>query len=831
MLYRETVKDMTTVELLEKYSPQTSYYSSREQPGSLEGFLYLDSIDIRYDLTPAEKEMIADNHFVVSERLSDRSFAQSLLDIYLADLPLFISTDLILHALHCSYDKMLQELEYTLLEGNLNLLLSAMRAQLDNLYTQNNIPEITQAIEDADLFLAIGLSLLSGNDVLPKFDKSGNYTILLEEILKDDPKLLKIALFSEHERKFDASQFTPRGHYTELFWDNGETRDLKNYFRAMMWLGRADFFLTSPPVAEGEDEWSEADILRMNLGAVILNDLLDMSGKKDLLRLHEKIIGFFVGPDDNLSPLELDGILAKHDINTQKLLESDVFLTFQEELMASDDYGQKIMSNFFIVDADKDNPAELPISYKLLGQKFIIDSYIFSQVVYDRVYHNDVEVFRMMPDPLDIMFVLGNEDALPLLEEELEKYHYAYKLEELRYLVDAYDNDFWEQSLYNTWLSAIRELNPPEDKSGYPFFMNTVEWQVEKLNTQLASWTELRHDNVLYAKQSYTGGAGCSFPHVYIEPYPGFYENLYNFSASAGNFFLTELNGVELDMKEKLTGFYETFGNHMLKLKTISEKELRQEEFTSDDISYLKRFVNGGMISGPWITGWFLDLFYVTEKGLEEDYLVIDVHTQPTDESGNIVGNVLHVGTGDINLGIFCTGSPSNNYQQMAFVGPVMSYHEKTEPNWKRLNDEEWGEFFGWDPDAERPLRPGWAYQYLIDKNGNKVENNEEPNLKGIEFIGTDIIPIQEPNDIAYILLYPNPASESTMLRFILNKENDLSLHVYDMLGREVYQEFHPDLMAGEHDFTLKINEYNKGLYYVKVATGKANKVTKLIVK
>ncbi len=824
-LYRQSIKEMTTLDLIEKYAPQNTYYSSRRIPAALENIAYLDSVEIRYELTVDEKNMLADNHFVVSERLSYRSLAQSIMDIYYSDLPLFLSTDLFLHALHSSYDAMLKEIEYSLLETNLVSLLSAMRDEIEPLYSQNNtVPELKQAIEDVDLFLSIGLSLLKDDNILPKYDNTGNYSILLDEILKEDPGMIQVSLFSEHQRKFDASQFTPRGHYTEIFYVDGLPRDLKNYFRAMMWLGRADFFLTPPPVAVNEPPWSDEDILRMNLGSVVMNEVLNRSGEKDLLRLHEKIIGFFVGPDDNLSPIELDNIIENKGITLSGLLDSEVFEEFQAEVNSSDDYGQKIMSNFFIVDADTENPAELPISYKLLGQKFIIDSYVFSQVVYDRVYYNDVEVMRMMPDPLDVMFVLGNDDALPLLEEDLDEYHYSYKLEELRYLVEAYDNDFWEQSLYNTWLSAIRELNPPEDKSGYPYFMNTVEWQIEKLNTQLSSWTELRHDNVLYAKQSYTGGTGCSFPHVYIEPYPGFYEVLYNFSTSAANFFSVELNEIELDLKENLTSFYENFGDHMLKLKALSEKELRQEAFSGEDLAYLKTFVNDAMASGPSISGWYLDLFYDKMKAL-------DVHTQPTDEDGNEIGNVLHVGTGDLNLGVFCAGSPSNSYQLMAFVGPVLSYHEKVESDWKRLNDEEWGEFFGWNAEeGKRPLRPGWAYQYLTDTEGKAIDNDEEPNLKGVEFLGTGIEYYQNSDDIAYLLVFPNPAEESSMLKFILNKKNDLKLEVYDALGRQVFQENYQNMQIGEHSIILPLGSFERGLYYVKINAGRDNKITKLIV-
>ncbi len=287
---------------------------------------------------------------------------------------------------------------------------------------------------------------------------------------------------------------------------------------------------------------------------------------------------------------------------------------------------------------------------------------------------------------------------------------------------------------------------------------------------------------------------------------------------------------MDADFKDKVINFYEIFGDHMLKLKTLSEKELRQEAFNAEDITYLKRFVNEAMASGPMISGWFLELFYDMEKGLEEDYLVVDVHTQPTDEGGNIVGNVLHVGTGDINLGVFCTGSPSDNYQQMAFVGPVMSYHEKVESNFKRLNDEEWGEFFGWNPEAKRPLRPGWVYQYLVNEEGITIDNTEEPNLEGAEYLGTGLETIQNTSDIAYLLAFPNPAEETTSLKFILNKDNDVKIEIFDAIGRSVFQENYKKLLAGEHSLSLQLANFNSGLYYVKMNAGKDKKLAKLIV-
>ncbi len=828
--YREQIKDMTARELLEKYPAQSIYYSDRKNKNSLETFQYLDSIDIRYSLTPYEKELLKDNHFMVTERLSHRSFANAFVDIYSSDLPLFLSTDFFLHALHISYDVMLRDLEVAVLEPNLMVLLESMRDKLGEINRQNNTaPQIDLVTGDVDLYLSVALSLLQDQKVRPLYNQSGNYDIILDAIMNQQPKVLEIGLFSEHARKVDISQFKPRGHYTEEFWFNNSTRDLKNYFRAMMWLGRIDFMLTAPPVAPGEPKWTDEDIQRMSRGAMVVNQLLEKSGNKDLFELHEKIISFFVGPDDNLTPDELNEIVNELNVTVSNISESSKWENFKKKIKSSDDYGQKIMSNFFIVDADKENPAELPVSYRMLGQKFLIDSYVFSEVVYDRIYHNGVEVKRMMPDPLDAMFVLGNENALPLLEPELDKYPYAYKLEELRYLTDAYDPDFWSQSLYNTWLNAIRQLNPQDDISGVPYFMKTTEWQLEKLNTQLSSWAELRHDNVLYAKQSYTGGTSCSFPYVYIEPYPEFFEVLDDFARNAADFFDLELRLMNFNKKDDIIGFYRNFGEHMRKMKILAEKELIQEEFSEEDITYLKTFINGAMASGPSITGWFNELFYDKYKAMQEDYLVVDVHTQPTDEFGHIVGKVLHAGTGNVNMGVFFAGSPCNDYKPAAFIGPVMSFHTRIENDWQRLTDEEWAEYF-WNYE-DNPDRPDWVNHYLASFEGTARGNGSERNLKGYIYEGTGINPPPPGNDIAYLLSFPNPAHEHSSLRFVLNYPANVQAEVFDILGKKLTVILDEKLTAGEHRKDFSVRDLDSGLYFIRLNTGGENQSIRLVVR
>ena len=140
-----------------------------------------------------------------------------------------------------------------------------------------------------------------------------------------------------------------------------------------------------------------------------------------------------------------------------------------------------------------------------------------------------------MPNPLDVAYAaLGNDQAASLLEPELRKYPYAPALESMRRLADEHGDAFWGANLYNLWLGALRALSPTADIAqggGLPAVARTEAWGRRMLNTQLASWAELRHDTILYVKQSYTSGAACEFPDAYVDPYPAFYARLQAFAA------------------------------------------------------------------------------------------------------------------------------------------------------------------------------------------------------------------------------------------------------------------------------------------------------------
>src|SRR5262249_50820406 len=153
----------------------------------------------------------------------------------------------------------------------------------------------------------------------------------------------------------------------------------------------------------------------------------------------------------------------------------------------------------------------LPRSFTFLGQKFVLDSWVLSKVVYDDILWHEVKVRRRVPSALDAAFAaFGNDAAAPDIVARLtaqsgrrfrDGLNYQHNLTAVRQVVDDLDKAAWEDNLYIGWLALLRELSKPTTDAKYPEAMRGRAWAMKSLNTQLASWTELRHDTVLYAKQ------------------------------------------------------------------------------------------------------------------------------------------------------------------------------------------------------------------------------------------------------------------------------------------------------------------------------------------
>ena len=675
--YLESNKELTGDQLLDKYA--TENYRD-ESPVIFSETSYADSIQYYYNLNEDEMALLEKHRFLVTDRVRYESYGQAFYMIFKRDLPVYVSSDAILHALHMSYSDILSSLEANIIRRELIELLKDMhdgQAALETKYGEN--AEMSAPLRDTDIYLTVALKLLDE----PQSPHYPDNQPMIQEILTGiaEERTVKIALFDTTVyRDFDFSQFTPRGHYTQ-------SHELETYFQAMMWLGRAQLYLTVPKSMSynGLTRAQKTAIgQRQTAASLLLNELLFNNELMEQWRDIEEVIRFLVGESDNVTPVQLNELKNEAALeNSSEIMDTTAYYRFVDVMKEKPYSGQRIMSEILMNDPMDPDGIQPASSYMLFGQRFVIDSYIFSQLTFDRL-----PAKRMLPKSGDVLFTMGNNKAAPLLKEDMEKYGgYTNRLDALRYLIDHYDSSFWFDTFFNGWLHSIRALNPPVDAAGLPEFMQTNAWADKTMTTQLASWAELRHDNLLYAKQSYTGGIVCSYPHSYVEPVPEFFRRLETLANEAQIGF-ANLSLIEGSYMEPIMRYFRGFESTMAQLKTIAQKEVDGTALTSGEKSFLKEMLFEVQSCGTQKDGWYIDLYYGGESDADKrDYIVADVHTSPTNETGTRVGWVFHVGTGPLDLAVLTAENAAG--EDISYVGPVSSYYETVTTNFKRLTDEE----------------------------------------------------------------------------------------------------------------------------------------------
>lgn len=659
---------------------------------------WFDLVEKELDLNAAERQRIADQGFMVSERLSFPTFGEALIEVYARDLPILVTTDMVLQALHASYDEILLTLEQGVLSSQIDAVLSGAHDALAGLDV-GPTALAQDALRDADFYLTVARSLLAGEPV-PSMGGAAvdaDVTRFVQAVAAE--QFSEVTVFGT-KRKMDFSQFKPRGHYEGV-------PALERYFQAMMWLGRVDFrFMEQDPLS---GEWLFHH--RQLIGAHILAAAVNASGTMGQWGSADDLLTLMIGPVDYIDLRGLgrmatdEGFAAPADVAALGQTKIDALA----KLLLRGDYGeQRINSHWLQTNPYASEPTPLPPSFALLGQRFVVDSHVFSNVVYDRVIVDGAKIPRVLPNPLDALFVLGQDQALPHLADELARFPYHGNLHALRFLVDSYEPAFWTSNVYNLWLSALRTLNPPTTDTAFPEPMRSPAWRDRVLNTQLGSWAQLRHDTLLYAKQSYTGGVVCEHPDGYVEPYPEFFARMGDVGALVAQ-TLANVPDSDTWEAERISTFFAGWSSVMAQLEVMATKSLQGEAYTAAEIAFLQGTINADPGCGsPVYSGWYPTLYFGGSEAVADwKPTIADVHTNPN--SGPLPGpDVLHVGTGNVQLMVLtaetCEGPE-------AYVGPVFTYYELDVPEIRRVPDSEWREMLN---EGTQPARPAWAASFVV---------------------------------------------------------------------------------------------------------------------
>ncbi len=645
---------------------------------------FLPEVTAAYGLDAAALAKLTQNGFVVPDNGSATTHPNLYMDIYVRDLPVLITADSILYAVHKSYDEMLKQLEEGALIGKLGVILDGSAARLGGVCAGVSGMAL-DACHDIDAYLTVARSLLAGTPAVPAYDGNAAFR---DDILAlvDALQPAQITMFGRPYPsplgRYDFSQFKPRGHYTE-------SDELKRYFRAMIWLGRTPMNLTL----------FDRDLV----ASVVLLKALQRADMMEDWELVDHAIQVFVGRSDNMTPPQFVGVIDELALDVGLMMIESRAGAIRAALAEHGVPGSRILSQIMMMDPMSADPTVVPAEFQLFGQRFVIDSYVFSNVVYDRITWDGGKPMRLMPDPLDAAFVLGFDQALPPLRDEIDTWHYAGNLNVLRTMVGDYESGFWSESMYNAWLQAIRALAADQTGESYPAAARTLAWAHRNMNTGLASWAELRHDTILYVKQSYTGDT-CDYPDGYVEPNPEFFRKMADFAVASRDMMESIMIADSVFDAGAPMYWFERLANVCEKLAAIAQGQIDGTPRTPEQTEFLKgTVVAGAMCGGPGFSGWYSELFYNAQSdAFDFKPTVADVHTDPNST------DVLHVATGGANPMVMAVALPGG---PRVFVGPVSSYYQFREPGFVRLTDDEWkARYTGLDGFVERPA---WTDSFI----------------------------------------------------------------------------------------------------------------------
>jgi len=461
----------------------------------------------------------------------------------------------------------------------------------------------------------------------------------------------------------DYTQFGPRSHYTKNVI-------LRNYFRAMMFYGRMNFLLKSPELTRD---------------AANITELLS----PDQLRQWESIYqptAFFVGQADDLSIYEYGQAETKVGFQSSNA-SAEIISKLQNELLSYKN--PQIMSSVItseeVLNTTKEDLQNTTKGFRFMGQRFTPDAFVFSTLTQgdEKPDAKTGQRLPSMPTALMVSTLMGSQESSTLLNVWIKNNAansdkvIADRMATLQSYFDKTTQPQWTQNIYWSWLYTIKSLFDAKDITGYPMFVKNEDWSKKTLQTFLGSWTELKHDTLLYAKQSYAerGAGGDDLPPLpvpkgYVEPNVNFFDRL----IALVNLSKDGLNNFGI-MPEIFKYRYETFLDALKFYRQIAVAELQNQKISDEDFEKLRLSAGNldGILQSP-------DSQIQLERNARSA-LIADVHTDALKEQilyeADGVPNYIYVAVKDAN-GTRLT------------KGLVYSYYEFTNPIGQRLTDQDW---------------------------------------------------------------------------------------------------------------------------------------------
>lgn len=643
-----------------------------------------------------ERELLARNGFYIEPPSPSK-------DIYVDDMAdrytgtsssVFITSDLFLHTFHLVFDRMLQDIEekklFPAIQSLTNKLINETKKEIKS--AKDKDAKIQKALLHNLFFFSVAAKLFDPEFTVPNGVRSDVEAVVkrIVEVEGPLPSLEnKIGLGDE-----DFTQYQVRGHYVkkekhergEYNKDVVEIDDtLERYFRGMMWYGRHSLLISDD---------------NKTMSAILMVRALENSGGMKEWEKIDNVLTRLIGKTDDWTPRDFGNVNSAIFGKKAPMLEDIVkggdkaindFKTKALHILPK----QKIVSMQTGVGQSQKERIEMTSGFKLLGQRFSWDAYIFNQLTSPSVGSDDNP--RNLPASLDVMYILGSKSAGELQADQKWE-NYGSQVEKLKKEIAGEIEK--KETAYNAWLNTFKALFSPT-KSRQLFAVQSP-WQFKELNSALGSWTELKHDTILYSEQSYAeSGEGDSFdvppyepPYLkgYVEPNPVFFSRLLDMVSSLSS----GLKGGFLT--DEYADKFQTFENLVRRAYKIAEKEVEGGEINRDDYAWIQQMSSS------------FDRSFLLPRGIgdiiEPDYLKMAIIADVATDA--LSGQVLEAGIGAPQRIVVAVKDYYGGTRLT--VGYVYSWYEFA--GTKRWTDAEWKKMVYSSDKKLDEFKPSWYSKF-----------------------------------------------------------------------------------------------------------------------
>jgi hypothetical protein len=634
-----------------------------------------------------------------------------------------VTPDIVLHAYHKYFELTLEQLE----QNELTLTLGDFITQLHNnlaYAVKNNAGTVKERFQNLEAQIVLGRVLFENKSPLkPNFfqsrdeenayiqtdqtiDSFDNARKILAKYSSDLPsdlvnkiqfdlgkiyeaKEISVSpLFGQYSDtvKTDYTQFTPRSHYAK-------NSTLRAYFRTMMYFGRSSYFLKNDIGIE------DASLLAKQFPVSSWQKIMD-------------ITGFYAGQSDDLTYTQwqeyLSKILGNNNSATNLVSDSNIKKLAQNldqlpkpkilsDVVVDNNIGSKTKSDLL-----RDS-----LAFRIFGQRFSFDAWILGDLTAGQE-KTDVKL-PSMPSALFVPAAMGDLKAKDHVQEFLKQdagfspsqvQGFLTKLSQKESDIGKVKPNEWSSSFGSDWLYVLGSLTHGYDQK-YPMYMQVQAFLDKQIQTFLGSYTELKHDTLLYAKQNYAergGGPGeGDIPPVvkgFVEPNVDFWNRfnqlLYQTEIVFTKNQIFKNSGVLSRLQE--------FRKDVSFFTDIARKELQGNKITDDEYETL-RTNSLSYMADPFDSS-------AADDNSGKVALIADIHTD------TIQNQILYEATGKPYLMLAIVG---NDQTPRAVASLVYNHYELTAPlGGQRLTDEDWRKSV-YDQPNTLPVKNFW-YQSLISK-------------------------------------------------------------------------------------------------------------------